>query len=30
MMRLNLSLEDVRNCKETIAFVKEWNPQFDV
>ena len=28
MMRLNLSADGVRNCKET-TFIKERNPQFD-
>ena len=27
MVRLNLSLGDVRNCKETTTFVKERKPQ---
>ena len=30
MMRLNLSLDDVRNCKGTTTFVKEKNPLFGV
>ena len=29
-IRLNLSLDDVRKCKETTTFVKERNPQFGV
>ena len=29
MVRLNLSSDDVRNCKE-LTFVKERNPQFGV
>ena len=28
MVKLNLSSDDVRNCKETTTFVKERNPQF--
>ena len=28
MVRLNLSSDDVRNCKET-TFVKEKNPEFE-
>ena len=30
MVRMNLSLDDVRNYKETTVFVKERNPQFGV
>ena len=29
MMRLNLSSDDIRNCKETM-FANERNPQFSV
>ena len=29
IVRLNLSSDGVRNCKET-TFVKKWNPQFGV
>ena len=29
MMRLNLSSDDIRNCKETM-FANERNPQFGV
>ena len=29
MVRLNLSSDDVRNCKEA-TFVKEKNPQFGI
>ena len=30
MVRLNLSSDDVKNCKETTTFVKERNLQFGV
>ena len=30
MVRLNLSLDSIRNCKETTIFVKERNPQFGI
>ena len=29
MLRLNLSSDDVRNCKETIRFVKECEKTFE-
>ena len=30
MVRLNLSLDDIKSFKKTTAFVKERNPQFGV
>ena len=30
MVRLNLTSDDVINCKETTAFIKKRNPQFSV
>ena len=30
IMRLNLSLDDIKNCKDTTALFKEKNPRFDI